>query len=108
MGLFKKKPGLDNLFLQFPDGSEVGSKEDMDRLMSDFTFTPSTLDRWRLQPVDSKATVDASAVLWPLYSNPKLKRFASMTCAIQQQASQSLLVQHLIWSKRCSATRTFS
>ena len=59
MGLFSKKPGLDNLFLQFPDGSEVGSKQDIDRLMSEFTFTPSTLDRWRLQPVDIKAMSEA-------------------------------------------------
>jgi len=63
MGLFSKKPGLDNLFLQFPDGSEISSKEDLDRLFSDYTFTPSTLDRWRLQSVDIKATTDASAVL---------------------------------------------
>jgi hypothetical protein len=69
MGIFSKKPGLDNLFLQFPDGTEVGSKEDMDRLMSEFTFTPSTLDRWRLQPVDSKATADSSAVLWSIGFN---------------------------------------
>ena len=69
MGLFSKKPGLDNLFLQFPDGSEVRSKEDMDKLFSEFTFTPSTLDRWRLQPVDNEATADASAVLWSLGLN---------------------------------------
>jgi hypothetical protein len=69
MGLFSKKPGLDNLFLQFPDGSEVGSKQDMDRLMSEFTFTPSTLERWRLQPVDNKATAEASARLWSIGFN---------------------------------------
>ena len=69
MGLFSKKPGLDNLFLQFPDGSEISGKEDLDRLFSEFTFTPSTLDRWRLQSVDIKATADASAVLWSIGFN---------------------------------------
>ena len=63
MGLFNKKPGLDNLYLLFPDGSEVGNKQDMDRLMSEFTFTPSTLDVWRLQPVDIKAITEASVRL---------------------------------------------
>lgn len=69
MGLFSKKPGLDNLFLQFPDGSEISSKNDLDRLMSEFTFTPSTLDRWRLQSADSKATAEASARLWSIGFN---------------------------------------
>ena len=69
MGLFSKKPGLDNLFLQFPDGSEVRSKEDLDRLFSEFTFTPSTLDRWRLQMVDNKATAEASVRLMSIGFN---------------------------------------
>ena len=69
MGLFSKKHGSQNLFLQFPNGSEISSKEDLDRLMSEFTFTPSTLNRWRLQPIDNKAYAEASARLWSIGFN---------------------------------------
>ena len=69
MGLFGKKPGRDNLYLQFPNGAAVESQQDLDRLMSEFTFTPSTLDQWRLQPVDTKAIAEASTRLWSIGFN---------------------------------------
>jgi hypothetical protein len=64
MGLFSKSEKSKGLFLQFPDGSVVNSQSDVDRLMSDFTFTPSTMNDWRLNAPDTQALVDASAKLY--------------------------------------------
>lgn len=72
MGLFSKKPGQDSLFFQFPDGSAIRSQEDLDRLMSEFSFTPSTLDRWRLHPIDINATAEASTRLMSIGLNEEL------------------------------------
>ena len=61
MGLIGRHPSKKGLFVQFPDGSVVGSKSDMDHLMSKFTFTPKTIKKWRLSEPDIDAISLASA-----------------------------------------------
>lgn len=51
------------LFLQFPDGSIIENQADMDRLMTKFTFTPSTESKWILHKPDKDAFALASARL---------------------------------------------
>ena len=63
MGLFRKSEEKSKLFLQFPDGSTIGSQSDMDRLMADYCFTPSTTENWRLSAPDTEAIAEASARL---------------------------------------------
>lgn len=63
MGLFSGNQNNKGLFVQFPDGSTVGNKADMDRLMSDYVFTPSTISKWRLERGDIDAIASASANL---------------------------------------------
>ncbi len=63
MGLIRRHPSKKGLFVQFPDGSIVESKSDMDRLMSDFTSTPSTYSNEGLQRSDIEAFSLASARL---------------------------------------------
>jgi hypothetical protein len=69
MGLFGGKQGENGLFIQFPDSSVVGSQADMDRLMSDYSFTPSTISKWRLEQQDIDAIASASAKLSALALN---------------------------------------
>lgn len=69
MGLFSRSEKNKGLFLQFPDGSTVDSQSDADRLFSDFTFTPSTKDNWRLNSPDIEALADASAKLFSVGLN---------------------------------------
>lgn len=56
-----KHPSKKGLFVQFPDGAEVGDQSDMDLLMSKFTFTPKTIKKWRLSEPDIDAISLASA-----------------------------------------------
>jgi len=69
MGLLRRNKKEKNLFLLFPDGSEVGNKSDIDRLFNEFAFTPSTLGEWRLQKPDIDALASASAHLWSIGFN---------------------------------------
>jgi hypothetical protein len=63
MGIFSNKQSKGGLFVQFPDGEVVGSQTEMDRLLSDYSFTPSTISNWRLEKVDIDAFATASAKL---------------------------------------------
>jgi hypothetical protein len=63
VGFFRKTDVKSGLFLQFPDGSIIESQSDMDRLMSDHSFTPSTSENWRLNASDTEAIAEASAML---------------------------------------------
>jgi len=63
VGLIGRHPSKKGLFVQFPDGSVAVSQSDMDRLMSEFTFTPSTISNWTLQKPDIDAVALASARL---------------------------------------------
>ena len=69
MGLFSRSEKNKGLFLQFPDGSVVSSQSDADRLFSDFTFTPSTMDKWSLNAPDTEALANASAKLFSVGLN---------------------------------------
>jgi hypothetical protein len=69
MGLFWKNKNEKKLFLLFPDGSEVSNQSDIDRLLNEYSFTPSTLDKWRLQNPDIDAIASASAKLWSIGFN---------------------------------------
>lgn len=62
MALFRKNINQD-LFLQFPDGTVIDSQEDFDRLMKEFTFTPTSMSNWQLHKSDIKAMADASTKL---------------------------------------------
>lgn len=57
------------LFLQFPDGSTVESQSDVDRMVSEFTFTPSTMGKWTLPKPDIKACGEVSGKLFRLGLN---------------------------------------
>ena len=69
MGLLGKHPSKKGLYIQFPDGSEVSSQNDMDRLFSEYSFTPSTMSNWRLQKPDVDAVSTASAKLFSIGLN---------------------------------------
>lgn len=66
MGIFGNSKKDNVFFAQFPDGSKVESKADLDRLLSDFSFSPSTLEDWRLEKSDIEAIAKASAALFAI------------------------------------------
>ena len=69
MEFLRKRPKDTVLFLQFPDGTTVESQSDADRMMSEFTFTPSTMSNWTLPKPDIEACGEVSGKLFGLGLN---------------------------------------
>jgi hypothetical protein len=63
MGFLRKDKEEENLFLLFPDGREVRTKEDVDDLRASSAFTPSQMSEWVLQPSDIDSFAKAAAKL---------------------------------------------
>jgi hypothetical protein len=63
MGFLRKDKKEENLFLLFPDGREVRTKEDVDDLRASSAFTPSQMSEWVLQPSDIDSFAKAAAKL---------------------------------------------
>jgi len=52
-----------NLYLLFPDGREVLSQTDIQNLRENYSYSPSTLNKWSLHKVDIKSCTDAAGIL---------------------------------------------
>ena len=63
MGFLRKDRKEENLFLLFPDGREMRTKEDLDDLRASSAFTPSQMSEWVLQPSDIDSFAKAAAKL---------------------------------------------
>jgi len=61
MVFFNKAKKTKTFFALFPDGREVKSGQDLKELRENFSFSPSTLDAWRLHKVDNEAFAEAAA-----------------------------------------------
>ena len=62
MGIFGKSK-KDNLFLLFPDGREVKSEDDIKEIRNKYSYSPTTMNEWRLHKVDIDSYADAAAKL---------------------------------------------
>ena len=69
MGFLRKRPKENVLFLQFPDGTTVDSESDLDKMFSEFTFTPSIMSKWTLPKPDIEACGEVSGKLFGLGFN---------------------------------------
>jgi len=63
MGFLRKDKKEENLFLLFPDGREMRTKEDLDDLRASSAFAPSQMSEWLLQPSDIESFAKAAAKL---------------------------------------------
>ena len=61
MGLFSKTNKANSFFALFPDGREVKSGQDLKELRENFSFSPSTLNRWTIHKVDMEPFAKAAA-----------------------------------------------
>ena len=61
MGLFGKTKKTETFFALFPDGREVSSGQDLKELRENFSYSPLTLDAWKLHKADIEAFAEASA-----------------------------------------------
>jgi hypothetical protein len=61
MGLFSKTNKAKSFFALFPDGREVKSGQDLKELRENFSFSPSTLNRWTIHKVDMEPFAKAAA-----------------------------------------------
>ena len=60
------KSKKDILFLLFPDGREVQSQDDFNEIRHKYSFSPGTLNDWRLHKVDIDAYSEAAGKLFSI------------------------------------------
>jgi len=61
MSIFSKPKKTKSFFALFPDGREVKSGQDLKELRENSSFSPSTLNDWKLHKVDIEAFAEAAA-----------------------------------------------